>query len=231
VDDVAAVRRERDFGEGPLARAAALIYSLLVVELLFLLTSVPALVGLTLLDRDASNAILAAVCALPVGPAWAAALYALHRRGRDLTELRPARLFWRGYRANARSALTIWAPWLAWMAVIAVNLANFTAAGVPGWWAGLLVLVAVAATLWVSNALVITSLFTFRAIDVARLAAYFLTRRPGVTLGTAGLALVAAGVTAVWSEAVLALFGSVAALALLRTARPMISDVQREFTA
>jgi hypothetical protein len=229
VNDAAAVRRE--FGEGPLARAVALIYTLLVVELLLLLTAVPGLAGLMLLDRDAGNASLAAVCALPVGPALSAALYALHRRARDLTALRPAAAFWRGYRLNLRAALTMWAPWLVWMAIIAVNLANFGAAAVPGWWAGLLVVVAVAATLWVSNALVITSLFSFRAVDVARLAAYFLTRTPGVTLGTAGLVVAAAGVTRVWSEAVLALFGSALALAQLRTARPLIGLIEREFTA
>jgi hypothetical protein len=229
VEDGAAVRRE--FGEGPLARAAALIYTLLVVELLFVLTTVPGLVGLILLDRDASNAFLAAACALPIGPALSAALYALHRRSRDLTELRPATAFWRGYREGVRGALTMWVPWLVWMAIIAVNLANLGAAGVPGWWAGLLVVVAVAATLWVANALVVTSLFAFRARDVARLGAYFLTRTPGVTLGTAGLVIAAAGVTLVWSEAVLALFGSVLALALLRTARPMISAIEREFVA
>ena len=228
VNDVAAVRRE--FGEGPLARAAALIYTLLVVELLFLVTTVPGLVGLMLLDRDVSNALLAAVCALPVGPALSAAMYALHRRSRDLTGLRPAAAFWRGYRLNVRAALAVWAPWLVWMVIIAVNLANFGAAAVPGWWAGLLVLVAVAATLWVSNALVIASLFTFRVTDVARLAAYFLTRTPGVTVGTAGLVIVATGVTLAWSEAVLALLGSVLALALLRTARPMTGEVAREFT-
>jgi hypothetical protein len=229
VDDVAAARRE--FGEGPLARAAAFVYSLLVVELLFLLTTFPGLIGLMFLGHDPSNAILAAACALPIGPALAAALYALHRRGRDLTELRPAAAFWRGYRINVRSALAVWTPWLAWMAVIAINLANLDAAAVPGWWAGLLVVVAVAATLWVANALVITSLFTFRAIDVARLGAYFLGRTAGVTLGTAGLAIAATGITLVSSEAVLALLGSVLALALVRTAQPMITQIQREFTA
>ena len=229
MDDVAAVRRE--FGEGPLGRAAAFVYSLLVVELLFLLTTFPGLIGLMFLGRDASNAIVAAACALPIGPALSAALYALHRRGRDLTELRPATAFWRGYRINVRPALAVFTPWLAWMAVIAVNLANFDAAAVPGWWAGLLVVVAVAATLWVANALVITSLFTFRAIDVARLGAYFLGRTPGVTLGTAGLVIAATGITLISSEAVLALFGSVLALALTRTAGPMINEIQREFTA
>ena len=222
---------ERRFGEGPLARAAALIYTHLVVELLLLGTTLPGLLLLILLDRDASNIPLAAACALPLGPALAAALYALHHRRRELTDLRPAAAFWRGYRLNFRGALAIWVPWLAWLTIVGVNLAHFSAAGVPGWWAVLLVVVAVAATLVAADALVITSLFSFRAADVARLAASYVGRRPGVTLGNACLLVVAAGVTAVASEAVLALLGSVfAAALLLRTCRPMIAEIQRDFT-
>lgn len=219
------------FGEGPLARAAALVYNLLVVEVLLLLTSLPGLVPLVLLDRDASNIPLAAACALPLGPALAAALYALHHRRRDLADLRPAAAFWRGYRLNFLGALQVWVPWLVWLAIVGVNLTHFAATGLPAWWAGLLVLVAAAATLAAVNALVITSLFSFRAVDVARLAVSFLTRAPGVTLGNACLLVVAAGVTALADEAVLALLGSVLAAALLRTCRPMIARVQREFTA
>jgi uncharacterized membrane protein YesL len=222
---------QRQFGEGPLARAAALVYNLLVVELLLLVTTVPGLVVLVLLDRDASNIPLAAACALPLGPALSAALYALHHRRRDLTDLRPAAAFWRGYRANFRGALQVWVPWLVWLMIVAVNLAHFSAAGVPGWWAALLVVVAAAATLAAVNALVITSLFAFRAADVARLAVSSLGRAPAVTLGNACLLVVAAGVTVVSSEAVLALLGSVLAAALLRTCRPMVAEIQREFTA
>ena len=40
----------------------------------------------------------------------------------------------------------------------------------------------------------------------------------------------AAGITAFTSEAVLALLGSVLAALLLRTCRPMIAEIQREFT-
>ena len=219
------------FGEGPLARAAALVYNLLVVELLLLVACVPGLVVLVLLDRDAGNLPLAAACALPLGPALAAALYALHHRRRDLTDLRPAAAFWRGYRVNFAGALRIWVPWLAWMTIVAVNLAHFSATGLPTWWAVLLVVVAAAATLAAVNALVITSLFAFGAADVARLAVSSLARAPGVALGNACLLAVAAGVTTVSSEAVLALLGSVLALALLRSCRPMIVDIHREFTA
>ena len=218
-------------GEGPLARASALVYTLLVVELLLVVFTAPGLVVLVLLDRDASNIPLAAACALPLGPALSAALYALHHRRRDLADLRPVAAFWRGYRINFRGALQVWVPWLAWLTIVAVNLAHFAAAGVPGWWAVLLVVVAAVATLAAVNALVITSLFAFRVADVARLAVAFLARSPGVALGNACLLVVAAGVTAISSEAVLGLLGSVIALALLRTCRPMIVEIRRRLTA
>jgi hypothetical protein len=188
-------------------------------------------VVLFFLDRDPSNLPLVAACAIPVGPALSAALYALHHRRADLTDLHPVTDFWRGYRLNALSVLRIWIPWLLWVAIIGVNLANFAAAGVPGWWAGLLVAVAVAATLWALNALVIISLFEFRTRDVARLSAYFLVRTPGVALGGAGLVVAASGVVLLVSEALLALLGVVFAAGLLATARPMIKRLRDEFTA
>src|SRR3954447_5063933 len=147
------------FGAGPLSRGAAFVYHLLVVEVLLLLTAGPGLVLLVLLDRDASNLPLVAACALPAGPALSAAVYALHHRQLDVTDLHPARTFWRGYRLNALGVLQIWAAWLLWVTVLAVGLANRAAAGVPAWWTVLLAVVAVVATLWMLNALVITSLF------------------------------------------------------------------------
>jgi hypothetical protein len=226
-----AVGTRRQWGEGPLARISALIYTVLAVEALFVLTTLPGLVPLVLLDRDASNAPLVAACALPLGPALAAAIYALRRRSSDLTDLHPARAFWRGYRLNARGALQIWVPWLGWLTIVAVSLANVDAAGIPGWWAGLLVVLAAGITLWMVNALVMTSLFAFRFVDLARLAAYFLAHTPGVTLGVACLLIVAVGVVIVASEAVLALLVPIFAMALLRISLPMINEVEREFTA
>ncbi|MEV0389730.1 hypothetical protein [Nonomuraea sp. NPDC050643] len=225
------VKADQRFGTGPLSRAAALIYTLLTVELLLLVTSAPGLAGLILLDRHASNVPLAALCLLPLGPALSASLYALRHRRRELTDLKPGVAFWRGYKANAGGALKIWAPWLVWLTVVGTILGNFSAAGVPGWWAVLLVVFAAVSTLWVGNALVITSLFAFRAVDVARLAAYSLGRFPGATLANLCLLIVAGGVTLVATEMVLVLLGSVLAAALLWNARPMIAEVQQRFTA
>ena len=219
------------FGTGPLSRGAAFIYHLLVVELLFLVTAAPGLAVLMLLEHDASNVPLIAACLLPVGPALSAALYAIHHRRLDLADLRPATTFWRGYRLNVRGTLLIWVSWLAGVTLPAMTLTHFSAAGVPRWWAALLLLVATGATLWVMNALVTTSLFAFRARDVARLAAYFLVRTPGNTLGNACLLIVAAAAVAVSAGIVLTLLVSVLVLAWLSNGRSMITIVRNEFTA
>lgn len=225
----AGVRRQ--FGEGPLARVAATVYALLALELMLLVTTGPGLVGLVALDRDASNAPLAVACALPLGPALSAALYALrHHRG-DLTDLRPVTTFWRGYRLNAGGVLRLWVPWLAGMALVAENLAHPRAAGVPHWWTALLVVIAVVATLWMANVLVITSLFAFRPVDVARLAVYFLGRTRSVTVADLCLLIVAVGVVLVASEAGLAAVAVLFAAALLYGAHPMVVQVTEDFTA
>ncbi|WP_182882248.1 hypothetical protein [Microbispora sp. H10949] len=224
----------RRFGTGPLSRAAALVYTLLVVELLLLTACLPGLAGLVLLGlfgRDAANLPLAAACLLPAGPALSAALYALHRRRPDLADLRPAAAFLRGYAMNVRGALKVWVPALALLTVVAVVLANFPAAGVPDWWTVPLVVIGVVTVVWTANALVITSLFAFRGRDVARLAVYFLFRTPRVALGDAGLLVAAAGLTLVATEAATAALASVFAALLLLNSRPMIAEVRDRFTA
>ncbi|GAA0370885.1 DUF624 domain-containing protein [Microbispora corallina] len=220
----------RQFGQGPLSRASALAYTLLVVEFLVLATTAPGLIGLVLLDHDTANLPLAAACTLPAGPALSAALYAVHHRRLDLTDLHPATAFRRGYRMNVRGVMKLWLPSLAWLTVIGSTLVNFGAAGVPGWWAILLVLIALATAVWGANALVITSLFAFRARDVARLAAYFLFSSPRVTMGNALLLIAAAGLTLVATEAAPALLASMFAAALLLNSRPLIAEVTQRFT-
>ncbi|GLZ61459.1 hypothetical protein Misp05_50350 [Micromonospora sp. NBRC 107095] len=220
----------RQFGDGPLSRITSRVYILLAVELLLLLTTVPGLLPLLLLGRDPSNLPLVALFLVPVGPALSAALYALRQQRADLTDLRPAALFWRGYRANAFGVLRIWVPTLLWLTVLALNLAYRDAVGLATWWTVPLVLIAVAVTLGAANALVITSLFDFRTRDVLRLAVHFLVRTPAVTVGNVLLLAAAAGVTAVLSEAVLMLLASIAVLAFLRVSEPMIHLIRKEFT-
>lgn len=222
----------KQFGQGALGRSTALIYTLLVVEGLLLLASLPGLVPLFLLAPDPSNLVLVALFAIPFGPALSAAIYALRRRSRELGDLTPARAFLRGYRLNVLGALQIWLPGLAWLTLIAYGLTYRTAIDLHPVWCGLLVIVGVAATLWLIYALVITSLFVFRARDIARLAVYFLYATPMATLGNAGVVIIAALIMTRLpaGEIVLALLGSVLCLLLLSTCRPTIDRVTDKFT-
>jgi hypothetical protein len=209
------------FGTGLLSQVAAFVYHLIVVELLLLVTAGPGLAVLVLLDRDPSNLPLAAFCALPAGPALSAALYTLHHRRLDLTELRPAAAFRHGYRLNARGALQIWAIWLT---VFTLNIAHLGDTGLAG------PVLLIGATLWMLNALVITSLFEFRTRDVARLAAYTLIRTPPVTLANVCLIIVVLAGVLIFSEVVPALAGSLLALMLLANSRKLIAVIRTEFT-
>lgn len=92
-----------------LGRVTGVTYWYLVVSLMLILTALPGLVPLALLDRSASNAPLAALCLLPIGPSLSAALFALHARA-SADELVPARSFWRGYRLKAVDVLRVWTP-------------------------------------------------------------------------------------------------------------------------
>ena len=218
------------WGSGPLARAVALVHTLLVVEVCVLVTAAPTVVLPVLLDRDASNIPLFALAAVPLGPALSAAVYALRHRDRDLTGLSPARTFRRGYRMNVKAVLKLWLPWLAWAAVAGTSLARPDDSGVSRWWSAALVTLAAGALLWQANALVIASLYEFRARDTARLAGWFLVRTPRVTLGVAGLALAAGVVVVFWSEAVLALFAAVFVAALLTVSGPLRAEIEARFT-
>ncbi|MFI9827303.1 hypothetical protein ACIHIX_06415 [Streptomyces sp. NPDC051913] len=219
------------FGIGPLSRAAALIHTLVTVGALLLLAAAPGLAGLLLLGPDPANLPLAALCLLPLGPAASAAVYALHHRDRDLTDLHPARAYRRGWRLNALPALRLWTPLLAWLTVIAFTLTHFSATGLPGWWAVLLGAVGLGSLLWGAHALVLTSLFSFRTRDTARLAAYFLFRQPRATLAAASLLVLTAAGTALLTEALPALLAAPLLLSLLHGSRAVIAETERDFTA
>ena len=218
------------FGDGPLSRAAALVHTLVTVEALLLAAASPGLAVLFLLGPDPSNLPLAAVAVLPLGPALSAAVYALHHRDRDLTDLHPARAYARGWRLNALPVLRLWAPLLAWLTVIAFTLTHFSTTGLPGWWAVLLAAIGLCSLLWGAHALVLTSLFTFRTRDTARLAAYFLLRHGGATLAAASLLVLTAALTALLTEALPALLAAPLLLSLLYGSRRVIAETQEDFT-
>ncbi|MEU4387166.1 DUF624 domain-containing protein [Promicromonospora sp. NPDC023805] len=219
----------REFGEGVLGRATAVVYWYLIVEVLLMVAVLPGALASLFLDRAPGNAPLFALCLVPVGPAVSAALFALRDRSKA-EGLTPASSFWRGYRLNWADALKVWVPGLVLGLVILLGLANVGAGGVPGWFAGVLVAVGVVLLLWLVNALTIVSFFGFRTRDAARLAAHFLGARPLVTLGALSLLVLAAGIVALTTEALFGLLAAVWLGLVLRNAGPLLADVEERFT-
>ena len=211
----------------------ARVYTLLVVELLLLLTTLPGLVPLLLLDRDASNLPLVAL------PARAGRPGGLRRAVRPAPPAprpdrpaarRPVLARLPGQRAGA---LRIWVPTLVWLTVHRgeprpPGRARPSRAGGRCRWC----LIAVGVTL-LGGERAGDHLAVRRSAPATslRLAVYFLLRTPGVTLGNAAAArrggrdrrgLLRGGPGAVRLGRV---------LAVLRIGDPMVDLIEKEFVA
>ncbi|GAB6940229.1 DUF624 domain-containing protein [Isoptericola variabilis] len=220
----------REFGDGVLARITARIYWYVVVGALVALGCVPSLVLVALLDRSTGNALLVPLCLVPAAPFLSAGLFALHARaGAD--EPVPGRTFLRGLRLNWLDVLRLWVPATVVLGVVLTSVVHRQVAGIGVAYAVVLGVVGLVVLLWAVHALLLASLFSFRARDVARLSVYYLGRRPGVTVGLLALVVVAVGVVWLAGELVLALVAVAWLVFLLRVAQPVLDDVRARFVA
>jgi len=220
----------RDFGDGVLGRITARVYWYVVVGVLVALGCVPTLLLLALLDRSSGNALLVPLCLVPAAPFLSAGIFALHARA-GAEEPVPAGTFARGLRMNWLDALRLWVPATAALGVVLTSVVHRDVAGISAVYAVVLGLVGLAVLLWAVQALVLASLFSFRARDVARLSVYYLGRRPGVAVGLLALVVVAGGVVWLAGELVLALVAAAWLAFLLRVAQPVLDDVRARFVA
>ncbi|MFI2105255.1 glycosyltransferase [Isoptericola sp. NPDC019693] len=226
----AATSAPRDFGDGVLGRITTRVYWYVVVGVLVALGCVPTLVLLAFLDRSTGNALLVPLCLVPAAPFLAAGIFALHERaGAD--EPVPGRTFLRGLRLGWLDALRLWVPATALLGVVLTSVVHREAAGISLAYAVVLGAVGLLVLLWAVQALVLASLFSFRARDVARLSLYYLGRRPRATVGLLALLVVAGGVVWVAGELVLAVVAAAWLAFLLRVEQPVLDDVRERFVA
>ena len=218
-----------EIGPGILARWSAIVYWYLIIELLLVATTVPALVAILFLDRDPSNVFLVAALCIPVGPALSAAVFAwrVFRADRDLA---PARHFWRGYRLNAVDVLRWWVPALLALAVIGFGIGNLDRVSVPAGYGAALGVIALGILLWAGHTLAVSSTLALRTRDTARLGAYYLGARPMSTLGLLSLLVVAGGLVFLTSDWLLLLVASPMSLLFLVNEESVISDATERFT-
>lgn len=219
---------------GPLGLATATVYRVLVLEILFLVTAAPGLLLLVTLSPDPSNAPLAALGLIPAGPAFSALIFAW-RASTGEEHLAPAQSFWRGYRLNAVSTLKWWWVVLLVVGILGINVAfleNVVPSGLPlaitGTAQGLVFLLAAVTAL---HAMVISSLYNFRAGDTLRLALRLVRTSPRATIGAAAIVITGAGVVAVGSELFLLALASIVAAVVLQNASTLTADIEEKYIA
>jgi len=216
------------FGTGALSKITAFIYWHLMVLVLMCVASLPVVALFLLLARAPGNLPLVPLILILYGPVLSAGLYAMRDRTRA-EELAPARSFVKGIRIGWLDALKAWAPPMVFEAVILAGLA-ISGDAVGGAIFGLLAMIGVIVLLWGLNALVIATFFSFRWIDIARLAIYYLGRRWIGTLGLLALLVVATALVLFASEGALWLFGGVFVAFLWSIVQPTVADTQERFT-
>jgi uncharacterized membrane protein YesL len=219
------------FGEGVLFRLTNRVYWFLATELCLVIASLPFVVALLFLDRDASNAILYAIAGAFLGPALAATLHCIRKIMRE-QDLDPTRDFVRGYRLNAADTLRYWVPAVAVLTMLALNL-RFIGTSGPAWQTALktaTLAVAVLLSLWLMNMMVVSTSFSFRQRDLARLSVYYLGKAFRITLGNLAILFLVGVLLLFTSDWVLLLCGSLfVSLFALNTA-DLVKQVEVRFT-
>lgn len=230
----------REFGDGPLARFTNAVYWYLVTGLLMIVAALPGAVPMQFLESSPGNAPALALCLAPLGPAFAAGLFALRDR-RRAEGLTPARSFLRGYRLNWSDALWMTVPGLIYVAIGGLGAGvvgdggalagdgRSILAAVPGVYLGILIVLGLAVVLWTMHALVIASFFSFRVRDVARLAAYYLFAQWRATLGGLVLVVLAGAVLLTAGDIAVGVLGVLWCAAVLWNHAALVSDVEKRF--
>jgi uncharacterized membrane protein YesL len=218
-----------EIGRGPLSRAAAVVYRMLVLEAQLLLATLPTIGAVLLLDRDPSNLPLFVLALLPLAPALVAGVSAVRAATRS-NDLAPGRYFFRAYRRDIGATLAWAAPVSLVLALLTFNLIHLDAVDSGAAMRPLLLCLAALVVVWSGHMLVLTAGFRFRTRDAARVALTQIVPRWGYSLGVLSLVLVAAFIVLVASEVVLMLFLWAFVGLLTLMARPVFHHVTKRFT-
>src|SRR5699024_10138849 len=140
----------------------------------------------------------------------------------------PARHFVRGYRLNALDSLRVGAPLLLVLGVLGVNITQGGAVGTSAL-ALLFLALGVLVLLALVRAVSIVSAFSFRMIDVLRLAIFTLLARPLATLALLSLGVLVLGIVLVIGEFLLLFTASLLVFALWASERPVAALLTERF--
>lgn len=218
-----------EIGRGPLARGAAFVYRMVVLEGQLLLAILPTGITLLLLGRDPSNLPLFALALLPIAPALVAGVAATRAAAAD-PDLAPGRHFFHAYRRDMAPTLRWAVPAALILAVLTFNLTHLGAVAGGAALRPVILLIAALVMVWGGHMVILTAAFTFRTRDAARIALAQIVPRWGFSLGILSLLVISSFLVVAVSEfaLLLLLWAAVALFALM--ARPVIDDVAARFT-
>ena len=214
---------------GPLSQLAQAVYQHAALAVCLALGCAPTVVLVSSLSATPGNAAFFVLAQLPVAPVLAAGLWAV-RAWRDDPEQGPFVLVGHGLRRSVGDVLRWWVPTVLVATVLAVDV--WASGSVPAAQALRPVALVLAGllVLWSGHMLVVTTFFTFRTRDAARVAAVMLLAQWRVTLAHVSLLVVAVGVTAFGSDALLALSAWALVSMLEAVSRPVVTDTRERFT-
>ena len=218
-----------EIGRGPLARGAAFVYRVLVLEGQLLLATLPTGIAVILLGRDPSNLPLFVLALLPIAPALVAGVAATRASVSD-PDLAPGRHFFRAYRRDLLPTLRWAVPATVILAVLTFNLSHLDAIEGGGVLRPAILLIVALVLVWGGHMTVLTASFTFRTRDAARIALAQLLPRWGFSLGILSLLVISCFLIITLSELVLLLLLWAAVVLLELMARPVVDDVTARFT-
>ena len=223
--------RTRQFGDGVLFRFTNSVYWLLATEFFLVVASIPLVLALLFLDRDSSNAILYAIAGTSLGPALAATLHCVRKILRE-QDLNPTREFVRGYRLNVVDTLKFWVPAVAVLTILLLNLGFLQTqrSASDAALRAVMLVVALLGALWLMNMMVISTSFTFRLRDLARLSVFYLGKSLRITLGNLATLFLAGVLLLFTSDWVLLLGGSSFVYLFALNTADLVTQVQARFT-
>jgi len=217
-----------EVGDGPFGRALTAFAWSLGLTALLTAANLPLVLLALLLRPDPSLTWLAALAAIPLGPALSAGLSAVRARYVD-PDVGVARAFGRGYRLGWRDASVLSVPACLLGAVVTLVATSGRGAGVPAVLSGLAAGAGVLLLLLTLHALALRTFFRMPAPDALQLAAFFLVARWRASLGVLALVVGAAVVAAAASDLLLALLAGVGVWLWYRITAPVLRDAGARF--
>ena len=218
------------YGDGILFRVSNYAYWMLALTIMFALSNV-LLVPVLFLEQDVSNIVFFAGAALPLGPAVTALLYCMAKLARE-KDLSPITDFLRAYRVNLVETLRFWVPVVVIVAIALADITYLQQSGsvFDGAVLAALVVLCVITALWLVNMFVIAAHFHFRTRDAARLAFYYLGKRPLATIGSAATLFVLGAAVVFTFDAATILLSCLFAFMILASSQTVVADIRDRFT-